>query len=99
MKNIILLLPLLFLAACTPEKQYIIKERITVVDIPNSLFVCPELKNYPNIAKLTNADISKVLFTLAKNNKQCANSMRVIKSYILEAKKKLETEQNDDNGK
>lgn len=83
---IALLAPFVLVGCQSTNQQVQIVEKARVVIPPEELFKCPELKNYPNPATLTNREVAEIITTLVKNNQVCANNIEAIKRYLYEAR-------------
>jgi starvation-inducible outer membrane lipoprotein len=92
MKKIIAaaLLPfLLMLSACNTTPQVITRTQLEVVIPDKSLFYCPTEK-LPDPATLTDAELSKFIVNLYRDNSVCRKNMAAIQKFLDEAKKRAE---------
>jgi hypothetical protein len=82
----ILLISLLTLTGCASEEPVkLLAPEYKVVKIPEQLYVCPVIKNYPDASNLTNKQVGSLLVNVQKNNMICKNSIDSIKKYMDEA--------------
>lgn len=78
------------LAGCSEQEvQYLTK--YVVVEPPGSLYQCPQIKKWPNIKTMRELEIAQTIVTLAENNRICAASLNAIKSYVANAKRRIES--------
>lgn len=79
------------LACCTlggcltlqePQPQIIVQTKYKVVQIPDELYRCPQIKDWPNPSTLTDQQVGKLLVQLQSNNLNCAASLAAIKAYM-----------------
>jgi len=88
--KIILIATVLMLAGCTTKESPIIKTTEYVVAMPPAeLFKCPVLKKYPNVAKLRDSDVARLINELKSNNDKCAQSLAAVQSWLANAKKTI----------
>lgn len=88
MKRVIILS--LFLGGCASSPIKLIAPEYKVVSPPESLYNCPQLKNFGNSDHLTNEQVGQIILKLQKNNMTCKNSLDNIKSYVEQAKQTIE---------
>lgn len=88
MKRVIILS--LFLGGCASSPIKLIAPEYKVVSPPESLYNCPQLKNFGNSDQLTNEQVGQIILKLQKNNMTCKNSLDNIKSYVEQAKQTIE---------
>ena len=82
----VLLVSLLALTGCASEEPIkLLAPEYKVVKIPEQLYVCPVVKNFPDADKLTNKQVGGLLIDVQKNNMICKNSIDSIKKYMDEA--------------
>jgi len=84
-----ILITLGMLSGCASTPEVIVKREYKVVEIPSELFYCPQLKKYPNYKTLTEGQLASLLIELAKDNRQCKESMDSIKAYVAAAQSKF----------
>jgi uncharacterized protein YcfL len=82
----VLILSLLALTGCASEEPIkLLAPEYKVVKIPEQLYVCPVVKNFPDANSLTNKQVGGLLVNVQKNNMICKNSLDSIKKYMDEA--------------
>ncbi len=83
----LLLIPLIALGliGCAKKSPNLIKEKIVVLQVPESYYNCPTVKSFPNPDKLTDIQVARLIVTLYQNNQTCKNSLEGIKKFIQEA--------------
>ena len=88
MKRVIILS--LFLGGCASSPIKLIAPEYKVVSPPESLYNCPQVKNFGSTEKLTNEQVGQLILKLQKNNMTCKNSLDDVKSYIDQAKQNID---------
>lgn len=77
----------LALAGCGPEQgPVLISKQFVVPDVPSALYNCPIIRNYPEVARLTDRQVAQLIVELQRNNTTCKNSMEAIRSFLVRAK-------------
>jgi uncharacterized lipoprotein YajG len=90
MKKLLLIVPVLFLAGCVTTSPTLVRTEQIVIIPENSLFNCPNVRNFPNPENLTDAQVAELLVTLHRNNTNCQRNINAIKQALEEAKKTAE---------
>jgi uncharacterized lipoprotein YajG len=90
MKNLLIVLPVLFLAGCSATSQTVTTTRLEVVVPDRSLFKCESVR-YPNHKELTDAQVARIITELHRKNAECKNSVESIRKFLEEAKTSLES--------
>lgn len=76
----------LLLAACNPGEQVVIREKLKVVTIPESIYnECPALPKLPKLSGLTDIQVARLIVTLYGNNQKCKNAIEAIRTLLLQA--------------
>jgi len=81
----ILALPLVLMGCETTQPTILTKEKLYVVNVPEALYNCPELKYLPKIETLTDIEVAKVIVNLDKNNRTCRASIEAVRNYLSKA--------------
>jgi hypothetical protein len=85
MKKVLLVSLLLTLTGCADDSIKLLAPEYKIVKIPEQLYVCPVVKNFPDASHLTNKQVGGLLVNVQKNNMICKNSLDSIKKYMDEA--------------
>jgi len=67
----------------------LVQNEYTMVNVPDSLYNCPQIKDLPNPATLTDLDVAKLLVRLHTDNETCGESLEQIRQYLAEARVRL----------
>lgn len=78
------------LAGCAGTSSIVQTEKLTIADVPDSLWNCPTVQKLPSTASLTEAEVAKLVVILYKNNVTCKNSETAIRKYLAQAKVALQ---------
>jgi len=77
----------LALAACASNpERLLVAPKPKTFEVPEELFNCPELKDWPNPKTLTDGQIARLLIKLTNNNRTCKLSNEAIRAYIRKQK-------------
>lgn len=91
MKNILVpVTALLILSGCSTPTVKLLAPEYKVVSPPESLYNCPQVKDFNSSKKLTNEQVGQLILKLQKNNLICKDSLDNIHKYIDEAKAGIE---------
>lgn len=73
--------------ATKPEPIVVDKSIVVVAKPPETLYKCPQIKQFPNPETLTNKEVAQVISRLVEANMICGINMDQIKAYIERAEK------------
>lgn len=81
------------LTACSEQqRQPVLTAPDPVVFVPDDRFFnCPTIRNFPDPTTLTDGQIADLLIRLDTNNRTCKRSLEAIRTQLLEARARLET--------
>lgn len=86
MNRIVAVISLLVLTGCSTPTVKLIAPEYKVVSPPESLYNCPQLKNFSNYDRLTNEQVGQLILKLQKNNMICKDSLNNIRKYMDDAR-------------
>lgn len=89
MKKILIGSFALLLAGCNTP-QVLTSPRYQVVVPDSSMFVCPIVRQYPDVSKLTDVQVARLLVEMYKNNQICKNSIDALKKFLEQSKASIE---------
>lgn len=85
-----LIIMLLFVSGCAATTAPNLITNSTTVFVPDAqLFNCPTVKQFPDVATLTDADVAELLITLNSYNHICAASLAAVREQLLSAQNQL----------
>jgi len=87
---------LIFLVGCT-NPQIITRQNHTVVIPQDSFFECNTIQSFPDHNSLTDLQVARLLVELYQNNMQCKNSIEAIRTFLHDAKRRLENNETTPN--
>ena len=91
MKNILVpVTALLILSGCSTPTVKLLAPEYKVITPPESLYNCPQIKDFSASKKLTNEQVGQLILKLQKNNLICKDSLDNIHKYIDDAKAGIE---------
>jgi hypothetical protein len=82
----VLILSLLFLAACGNETMMIRSTRNVVITPDEGMYNCQVTDTFPDSATLTDVQVARLIVSLYQNNVQCRNSLDAIKTFLENAR-------------
>jgi hypothetical protein len=83
--RIVAVISLLVLTGCSTPTVKLLAPEYKVVSPPESLYNCPQLKNFSNNDRLTNEQVGQLILKLQKNNMICKDSLNNIRKYMDDA--------------
>lgn len=90
-KKLCLFLPIaLLIAGCNPDNPTLISRKYQVIVPPDVMYNCPIVKTFPEVTKLTDLQVARLLTQLQKNNITCKNSLDAIRRFLSEAQLRVE---------
>ena len=75
----------MFLVGCASTGPIVNQTQIIVHQPPTTLYNCPQVRNFPTEAVVTNRDVANTIEKLYTANRTCGNNMNAIRSNIEEA--------------
>jgi len=81
-----LLIPLLFVAACSSEPVVVRSTQHVVVMPEEVMFNCPVVDTLPETKRLTDVQVARLIVQLYQNNTVCKNSMMTLRQFLEQAR-------------
>ena len=83
----ILIISLLLLTACQHSSVSLIAPEYKIVKVPDSLYNCPIVTNFPKPETLTDQQVGSLILKLHNNNMTCKSSMDSLHKFNDDAEK------------
>lgn len=80
------------LAGCAKElpPQVLTKTEMQVIVPDRTMFLCKNVRKFPNPDTLTDVEVAKLLVELHSKNTECQKNMNAVYKFLEEAKKRTE---------
>jgi starvation-inducible outer membrane lipoprotein len=92
MKILLAAITTLGLAGCAtaPPPQVLTKTEMQVIVPDRTMFLCKNVRKFPNPDTLTDVEVAKLLVELHSKNTECQKNMNAVYKFLEEAKKRTE---------